>query len=385
MAAQTTYFTVNYDNEAGGPFVALSTTLLTWPGGGSGYIIMVIDEGTTGTLKVALYSGSIPTNNQQLTQGGTTADTNGPAPNGDSELMLYPAFFRLDVAVAQSGVTSWTGPALGTTHSFRFDGQTVNVVVGEILTFQDGQQCEVVTVFSDVGASGELHVRWITFTDTLGFPEDNDTFTGDQGGNGVLDGLVHPRAYRPLWSHRLYSDLNDDRMPQGDDFLAVYDADPSAKDTDDIVRLLNVTMTDEVIQHMYGGSIEQDGGATLYSGWNVQIVDPDGLTQPVLIQNDAIITNYWENAYNPDSIAGRVRIMVPTRRNGVSIDGGRVKGKLLRFGFAYFEGSTTLGTATTALTLFTSVDTNNQTAEGTVAGAPYNTIVLGSLGVRGGR
>lgn len=374
MAGQTSYFVVEYDNEASGPFVA-EGALLTWTGG-TGFIITVVDFGTTGKLQCALVSGVIPTNNLVLTQGGTTADTNGPAANGDSELMLYPAYARQDLVVAQSGVTTWSGPALGTTHSFFFDGQTVNVVAGELLTFQDGQKCEVVTVEADTGAAGELSVRWVTFVDTLGFPDDNDTFTGSGGGNGVLNGRVHPRSYTPLHLHRLYADLNDDRIPAGDDFLAVYDADASAKDTDQIVRLLNVSVNDTVIQHMYGGSIEQSGGLTLYSGWNVQIVDPDGETKPVLIQNDAIITDYWENAYNPDSIAGRVRIMVKTRDFGVDIDGKRVKGKLLRYGYAYFEGSTTLGTATTALTLFTSVDTNNQTAEGTVAGAPYNTISI---------
>ena len=208
MAAETTYFVVEYDNEASGPFVA-EGALLTWSGG-TGFIVNLVDFGTTGKLQCALVSGVRPTNNQVLTQGTTTADTNGPAANGDSELMLYPAYFRQDVAVAQNGATTWTGPALGTTHSFLFDGQTVNVVAGETLTFVDGQQCEVVTVESDTGTAGELSVRWITFIDTLGFPDDNDTFTGSGGGNGTLNGRVYQRAYTPLHLHRLYADLNDD-------------------------------------------------------------------------------------------------------------------------------------------------------------------------------
>lgn len=375
MAGATQYFVVEYDNEASGPFVALSTNLLTWAGG-SGFIVSVFDDGTTGKLHVALISGAIPTNNQQLTQSTTTADTNGPAANGDSELMLYPAYLRADVAVAQSGATTWTGPALGATHSFLFDGQTANVVAGEILTFSGGQQCEVITVVSDAGASGELDVRWITFIDTLGYPDDNDTFTGDIAGDGTLNGLVHERCYSALHMHRLAADLSDNPQTYGDDFVAAYDADPSAKDTPEIVRLLTLAISDTVAQHMYGGSIEQSDGDTLYSGWDVIIVDPDGLTEPVLIQNDAIITNYWGNAYMPDSIQGRVRIMVKTRDNGVDIDGKRVSGKLLRYGFAYFLGTTTLGTGVTGLTLFTGTDGNNTTPAATVAGAPYNTIVI---------
>lgn len=376
MASQTQYFVALYDNIASGPFP--EEALLTWSGG-TGFIVTVIDlGGGTGKLQCALVSGVRPTNNQQLTQGSTTADTNGPAPNGDSEPMLYPAYQRQDSVVSAAGLIDLdaSAGALGTTHSFFFDGQTVNVVPGEVLTFADGQRCEVIEVEADAGASGELNVRWITFIDTLGFPDDNDAFTGDQGGDGVLNGVVHPRSYTALHLHRFLADLNDDQNHFGDDVLASYYPDASAKDTDQIVRLLNATCTDAYIQRMYGGSVEQSGGDTLYSGWDVIIVDPDGLTEPVLIQNDAIITNYWDNAYNPHSISGRVRVMVKTRENGVDIDGKRVAGKLLRYGFNYFEGKTTLSTGIVGLTLFTGADGNNQTAEGTVAGAPYNTIVI---------
>jgi hypothetical protein len=375
MAAQTSYFVVGYDNEANGPFVA-EGALLTWSGG-TGFIVTVIDQGTVGKLHVALISGVLPTNNQVLTQGSTTADTNGPAPNGNAELILYPAYFREDVSLSAAGVMAWTGPALGVTHSFFFDGQTTNVVVGEILTFVDGQKCEVVTIESDAGASGELSVRWITFLDTLEFPDDNDTFTGNLGGNGTLNGKVHPRCYTPLHLHRLLADLNDDRNHAGNDVLSVYNPVPSARSTDQIVSLRGTTViNDTIAQHMFGGSVDQLSGAVQYSGLDIQVTDSDGDTEPVVIQDDAIVTAYWKNAFMPDSIAGKIRILRKTRSDNVNIDGKRVKGRLLRYGDTYFEGSTTLGQATTALALFSSPDGNNQTAVGTVAGAPYNTIVI---------
>lgn len=375
MAAATTYFVVEYDNEASGPFVA-NSTLVTWPGSGSGHIITVIDNGTTGKLHIALLTGSLPTNNQTLTQGATTADANGPAPNGDAEALLYPAYAREDLALSAVGNITWTGPATGATHSFFFDGQTSNFVVGEILTFSGGQQCEVVTIVSDAGASGEVDVRWITNLNTLEFPDDNDTFTGDIAGDGALNGAVHARAYNPLNLHRLLADLNDDSIYAGDDVLSVYNATPSARDTDQIVRLLgDVNINNTVAQHMYGGSVSQYAGADLFSGLDIQITDSDGGTNPIVIQDDGIVTAYWENAHMPDSIAGRVRLMIKTREDGVDIDGKRVTGKLLRYGDSYFSGSTTLGQASTALALFSSPDGNNQTAAGTVAGAPYNTIV----------
>jgi len=188
---------------------------------------------------------------------------------------------------------------------------------------------------------------------------------------------VHPRAYSPLNLHRLLGDLMDDEVPISDDFLSIIDPTASERNTDQIIQLLGTTnITDTVAQHMYGGSITQASGATRYSGVDLNITDPDGSSNPVVILDDAIVTAYWENAYMPDSIAGRVRLMVKTREDDVDIDGRRITAKLLEYGDSYFVGSTVLGTGVTGLALFSTADGNNQTAVGTVAGAPYNTIVI---------
>lgn len=364
-----TYFSVAYDNEASGPFVAEGANL-TWTAS-VGFIVKVIDDGTTGRLICALVSGNLPADNDVLTQGSTTADANGAGLT-----ILYPAYFREDVTVASSGAITWNGPALGTTHSFFFDGQTSNVVANEILTFSGGQTAEVITVESDAGATGELSVRMISSTD-LGLPADNDTFTGDIAGDGTVNGVVHDRSYTPLHLHRLLSDLNDDDDIAGNDDLSMVDPTATVKDTDQIIRLLStVTIDDTVASHMYGGSVSQSGGNTLYSGLDVQVTSTNADTVPVLIQDGAIITEYWGNGYNPDSIAGNIRILVKTRDDGADIDGKRIRGGLMEFGDSYFFGGTTLGEATTALALFSANDGNNQTAVGTVAGAPYNTIVV---------
>lgn len=369
----TTYYVVEYSNQAGGNFT-VEGAAVTWNAGAdSGFIIWDVDDGTTGKLAIALIGSSIPPDAlDSLTQGGVTADVD------TSNLLLYPAYFRNDVAVASTGAITWTGPALGATHSFLFDGQTSNVVVGEILTFSGGQTCEVITVVSDAGATGELDVRFISNLDA-GLPTDNDTFTGDIAGDGTLNGEIYARAYTPLELHRLLSDLNDDETISGDDDLSIVDPTASDRQTDQIVRLLgSINVNDTVAQHMYGGSIEQGSGNTqeLYSGLGIQVTTPLGTTRPVVIQEDSIVTDYWNNAYMPDSVAGKVRILLKTIEGGVPVDGQRVKGKLLEYGELYFEGFTTLGTAETSLALFSSGDANNNTASGTVAGAPYNTIVL---------
>ena len=356
------YYNVPYDNEAIGPFIEEGVNV-TWTGG-VGFIVTLIDLGTTGRIIIGLISGVPPTDGLVLTQGSTTADA-----DGDAKLMMYPAYFREDLAVAAGGACTWAGPALGATHSFFFDGQTGNVTAADILTFSpDGQEAEVITIESDAGATGELSVRFISNIDA-GLPADDDTFSNGASGDGAVNGMVHPRAYSPLELHRLLSDLNDDEDIQaGGDDLSRVDPTASGKDTNKIVNLLgDVTITDEIAQHMYDGSISQADGDTLYSGANIQVTSPNADTQPILIQDDSIITDYWKNAFMPHSIDGNVRILKKTRDDGVDIDGKRLRGVLAEFGDSYFMGGTTLGLGVVALALFSSTDGNNATAVGTVA------------------
>lgn len=373
-----TAFTVNFDNEASGPFVALTDDYMTWAGGGIGHIVVLVQQtSTTGKLECILIAGAIPTDGQVLTQTGTTADT-----NGNAELMLYPPHFRVDTTLPASGFMTWAGPFLGATHSFFWDGQTSNFVVGEILTFTAGQRCEVVTIVADAGADGEVDVRWISNINEP-FPADDDTFTGDIAGDGTLNGLVYDRAYRALHIHRLLGNLNDDPISSGDDVWSMIDEDAAVKDTDEIVRLLStITITDEITRHMYAGSVSHTNGDTLYSGVNIGVTSPNADTEPVLIQYDpttgleAVVTGYWKNAYMADSIKGKVRILRKTRENGVDIAQKQIRGALLEFNEIYFFAATTLDVGSTGLGLFSSADGNNTTAQATVAGAPYNTIVI---------
>jgi len=369
----TTYFSVKYDTEASGPFVAEDmANLLTWNAGSDkAMIVTLIDEGTTGILKCALLAGTVPVDAQVLTQGSTTANA-----DGDGDEMLYPAYFRDDLTVPGTGICAWAGPALGATHSFFFDGQTGNVTAGDTLTFSpDGQTCEIITVESDAGVSGELSVRFISNIDE-GLPADNDTFSNGASGDGAVNGAVHDRAYRGLHLHRLLSDLNDNPDIYGNDDLSRVDPVPSGKDTDTIINLLsNIVINDTIVQHMYDASISQNDGDDKFSGLNVQVTSPFADTQPVLIQDDAIITDYWKNAFMPHSIDGNIRIVRRVREDGVDIDGRRVRGALLENNYSFFFGGTTLGDATTALALFAAPDGNNVETVGTLAGAPYNSIV----------
>lgn len=377
----TTYFKVLYDTQAGGEYVADAEnfTEVTWTGGGRGQIISDFPHPvltTTGKLHVALIAGPLPTDGQTLTQGAVTADA-----NGNATTLLYPAYFREDVSVTTNGTLKdirWVGPAADAngvipTHSHKFDGQTTNLTVGDLLTYSGGQTAELIRVNNDTGATGEIEVRFTSSLDA-GLPVDGDTFSDEGTGDGTVQGETHARSYTPFNIHRLLADLNDDDQFFGNDVLSSIDPTPSAKDTDQIIRLIGgANVDDTMILHMYGGSIEQLGNAEKYSGLDVQVTSPNANTRPVLIQFniatglDAIVPDKYSNAWNPDSIAGNIRIMIKVRENNVDIDGRRIRGKLLEYGDNYFEGGTTLGDATTSLALFSSTDGNNDTAVGTVA------------------
>ena len=397
----TTYFKAEYDTLAGGSFAELGVafTEVTWVGGGRGQIIQDFPDGTIGKLHVALIAGALPTDGQTMTQGAVTA-----VPNGNATTLLYPAFFRRDIDITTSGadksidwdsaggapVAAVTSVAeeLGVipTHSFFFDGGTgVAFAAGDVLTFGGGQTAELINAIDGVQPSGELEIR-ITSNLDAGLPVDGDTVDSDgSSAAGAVQGEMHARSYLALHLHRLLADLNDDDQFVGDDDLSMLDATPSAKDTDQIVRLIGgAFITDDVADHMYGGSIAQNpagvtsGGDTKFSGLDVQVTSPFAATRPVLIQYsnatgfDTILTDYYSTAWNPDSIAGNVRLMVKIRDNGVDIDGRRVKGKLLEYTQAYFSGGTTLGDATTSLALFSSADGNNTTDINTIKASTAN-------------
>ena len=64
----------NYDNEVSGPIT--DSTVMTWTGG-SGQVLAVDDNGTTGTIWFQLLTGTAPVNNDVVTVGAATADVNG--------------------------------------------------------------------------------------------------------------------------------------------------------------------------------------------------------------------------------------------------------------------------------------------------------------------
>src|SRR3990167_6701691 len=67
--------------------------------------------------------------------------------------------------------------------------------------------------------------------------------------------------------HRWLGDLMDDALAAGNDLLDITDATASERSTDNIITLKTpFNIDDTLAQHLYDGSIIQNGGAEIYDG-----------------------------------------------------------------------------------------------------------------------
>jgi hypothetical protein len=194
----------------------------------------------------------------------------------------------------------------------------------------------------------------------------NIRYTGDDHSG------ASPSYVTVLEFHRWLQDLADDAVATGDDELDITNTDPSRRSTDNIVTLINgYNIDDNAAEHIYDGSIIQDAGATIYDGI-VNFGNSD--VQIQLIQNGAVLADDWWNydgaGLNADANSGiSHRFMIKVRASGSDIDGRKIIGTARRFGYTYSEFSinaTSRGNNVLALT--DSLDLNNETSIGTVAG-----------------
>jgi len=168
--------------------------------------------------------------------------------------------------------------------------------------------------------------------------------------------------------HRFLQDLADDAVASGDDLLDISDNTPSDRATDNIITLINgYNIDDTAAEHIFDGSISQDGGDTLYSGLVVVGAVESG-TQLQVVQDNEVLTSYWGTGLNEVVEANiLLRIMVKTRSNGVDIDGKRIRVFARELGDTYGEFSATLGSGNSTAAVFTGPDLNNQTTPGTIS------------------
>jgi hypothetical protein len=110
--------------------------------------------------------------------------------------------------------------------------------------------------------------------------------------------------------HRALQDFADDASSVGDDELAITDENPSDRSTDNIITLLgNYNIDATAAEHLYDGSIIQNGGDEIYDGF----VNFGNATQIQIHQNGAVLADDWWNSnggLNSDSAAGSINIVI---------------------------------------------------------------------------
>lgn len=197
--------------------------------------------------------------------------------------------------------------------------------------------------------------------------------TGDIRYIGNDHGGASPSYATVIQFHRWLQDLADDASSSGDDELDITDENPSARSTDNIIKLLgNYNIDNASIEHLYDGTIVQGSGGT-EKVWDGIVNFGNSDVQIQIIQNGAVIADDWWNynggGLNPDPAQGiSHRFMLLVRDSGADIDGRRVLGTCRRFGYTYSEfpiNGTSRGN--NVLALSDSSDLNNSTAEATVA------------------
>lgn len=355
---------LDYDGEASGPFTEGEN--ITFGGGGVAELVLLYDNGSEGEMYAKMISGSVPADDETITGGTSSATANV---NGAPFTSRFPVKIRDDISKNASDDIRWTGPNLGTTHSMKYDAESGGpFTLNERLTFGNGSTAELIQL-TDNGTTGELFVRMIS----IALPSDNDSITGDtSSATANVDGAVHTRAYTPNNIHYWFSDKGDDATFTGNDVHDRTRPQISRRIGVTDVRLLGTANIDDALSyHMYGGSMTQSAGADEYNAVSISVVDADGETVPVIIQNAALLsdttTDYWQNSYMPDA-ASKINILVKVRASGTTTDRRVVRFRALEYERQYFTApDPTLGGGITPVSLVATDDGNNATAAATVA------------------
>lgn len=208
-----------------------------------------------------------------------------------------------------------------------------------------------------------------------------DDFSIDASKNIRYEGAAHEVAgagyYTVLEFHRWLQDLADDSSSTGDDLIDITKPAPTDKQYDTIITLINgYNIDQEASEHLYGGSIVQNGGDDIWDG--IVNYGTEGIHVEIM-QNGALVTNdFWNSVPNGESTKGLNRdlasgistqFMLQVRSSGADIDGRRLIGMNREFGYTYGEFKINgTGRGINVLALTHASDLNNQTAEGTVSG-----------------
>jgi len=193
-----------------------------------------------------------------------------------------------------------------------------------------------------------------------------DDFTVATNGN-IRYGGAGSTYYTVYELHRFLQDLADNAASSGDDLLDITDVNPSSASTQQIIALNSpYNIDDDAAEQLYGGSITQSGGNTVYSGLKVIGSVNSASTELLIVQNGALVTSWWSTGINTAD-GSLNRIVIKSRDAGADIDGKLIRVMARELGDTYAEFAVTLGEGESVAAIQTVPDLNNQTAAGTIA------------------
>ena len=183
--------------------------------------------------------------------------------------------------------------------------------------------------------------------------------------------------YSTLELHAWLQDLADNPVSAGDDLVSILGTNPSelagkrnASRPMALTLLPSINLDDSCSQWFKFGSVEQGGGAVLYTG--LKVLGTLVPNSPIyVLQNGAKITKYWA-----DSDTANFQILVKAKTGGTLIDGGAVTVFSRKYGQTYSHFDVNLSSGgEQAAALGTSLDSNVSLTAGQ-AETVFGTITL---------
>ena len=180
--------------------------------------------------------------------------------------------------------------------------------------------------------------------------------------------------------HRWLQGLADDAEYTGNDEVDIININPSSRSTDNLITLLGTyNIDDTAAEHLYDGSIVQDGGDTIYDG----IVNfGNASVQVQIIQDGAVLADDWWNKGAGGAHDGANNASVLTD-SGESWTTDQYVGYTIYNTTDGSRGLITANTSTTiTATLYGGTDNDWDTADAYLIGVPLNSDAVQGISHR---
>lgn len=192
--------------------------------------------------------------------------------------------------------------------------------------------------------------------------------------SGAITYVTGSNTFHVKWINRALQNIAWDFLISGDDELNLSKPNPSKEEAlGKIVTLfdhttdfsVNYTVTDEVMEYHFGGSVSQNNGDDIYYG--LIVYGSNSIPLPLkIIQDNIELTSHWGNGINQTASNILNRIMVKGRTGGADIDLRLINVKASTWLETYAVWETQLDLGESVASIITDDDPQNTTALGTV-------------------